>query len=171
MSIRSVVEFWRSVQTNPELQAKLDELQSTDDPFVGGAEVARAAGFEVTPQEMREVDAVVSFWERVEGDDALREKLAPAHEAETPEEAMREIARIAGEAGHPLPLEALQHVTGALVNSGGANRTDALSDEQLDAVAGGAVGGSSYSSSLQRARRQQWKEIIRRGPGAVGAKP
>lgn len=170
MSIRSVVEFWRGVQTDRALQAKLAALESADDPWVGSAALARESGFEVTPQEMRDVEAVVSFWERVEVDDALRGRLAPAHEAETPDQAMREIARIAKDSGFELSLEALQQVTGALVNTGGAARSDALSEEQLDAVAGGAV-ASGYNASLDRARRAQWKEIVKRGPGTVGAKP
>ena len=174
MSIPSVVDFWRSVQTNPELAARLSVLveQANDDRCVGGARIARELGFEVTAEEMDDVGNVVVFWNRVEHDAALREKLGPAREAETADLALKEITRVAGEAGFQFSLDALRIVTAALVNAGRATASPAegaeLTDDQLAAVAGGV---SSFGVSLDVARRQLWQEIPTLGPGVVGAKP
>jgi hypothetical protein len=174
MSIYSVVDFWRTVQTKPELQAKLTEIMkhATDGLCVGGAQVAREAGFDVAPQEMQDVGTVAAFWNRVDHDDTLCQKLAAARESDTPEVAMREITKVAAEAGYAFSTEALQYVTGALVNSGRAIQGQSkegipLSDDELAAVAG----GTSFRASLEMARRKLWQEVPKIGPGVVGAKP
>jgi predicted ribosomally synthesized peptide with nif11-like leader len=174
VSICSVVDFWRKVQTDPTLQATLGTEVAKHAPehrCVRGAQVARDAGFDVTPEELLDVGAVAAFWSRVERDPALREKLAPAQASETPELAMHEITRVANEAGFQFSLEALQHVTGALVNSGRATAPETaegveLSDDQLADVSGGAL-----EVSLDLARRRLWQETMHIGPGVVGAKP
>jgi hypothetical protein len=174
MSIHSVVDFWRSVQTNPELTARLSALveQADDDTCVAGAEIAREEGFEVTPEEMKDVGSVVAFWNRVERDEALRRKLEPARDLETPDSALREITRVANEAGFAFSLDALQHVTGALVNAGRATAAPAeragMTEEELAGIAGGV---STLEVSLDLARRKLWQEIPTLGPGVVGAKP
>jgi hypothetical protein len=174
MSIHSVVDFWRNVQTNPELSAKLSALvgRSADDKDVAGAEIARESGFEVTPEEMKDVGSVAAFWNRVERDEALRRKLEPARDSETADLAMREITKVANDAGFDFSLEALQYVTGALVNAGRATAAPAeatgMTEDELAGVAGGV---SALDASLDVARRKLWQEIPNLGPGVVGAKP
>jgi hypothetical protein len=174
MSINGVVDFWRSVQTNPELTARLSAIveQANDDAYVAGAEIAREKGFEVTPEEMNDVGSVVAFWNRVERDESLRNKLGPAREMETADLAMREITKIANGAGFAFSPDALQYVTGALVNAGRATAAPAegsrMSEEELEGVAGGVA---ALETSLDLARRKLWHEDMTIGPGVIGAKP
>ncbi len=174
MSHHSVVSFWREVQTNAELQRKLGDLlqPGAADRSARASRIARDAGFEFTPREMQEVESVAAFWKRVETDDTLYQELKPAHESEASERAKKEISRVAKAAGYDFPEEALECVTSALVNSGRAAAGKAgpavpLSDEQLAGVAGGA----SFQVSFDLARRSLWQEVLRVGPGVVGAKP
>jgi hypothetical protein len=174
MSIYSVVDFWRGVQTNPALASKVTALvqQANDDACGVGATIAREAGFDATPEELRDVGEVVAFWNRVERDETLCRKLEPARECETADLAMREITKVASEAGFKFSLEALQHVTAALVNAGRATAAPGangeLSEAELEGVAGGV---SSMAAPLDVARRRLWQEIESLGPGVVGAKP
>jgi hypothetical protein len=174
MSIHSVVDFWRNVQTNPQLTAKISALvgRSNDEKYVAGAEIARESGFEATPEELKDVSGVVAFWDRVERDEALRSKLEPARDAETADLAMGEIMKVASGAGFAFSLEALQSVTGALVNAGRATAAAApgagMSEEELSGIAGGV---STLDASLDLARRKLWQELPSLGPGVIGAKP
>lgn len=169
MSIRRVVDFWRSVQSDRELQTRLAKLAGEDDE--GTAKIASDAGFEVTAKEMREVGLVVDFWDRVERDEALRKQLAPAHEADTLEQAVSEVAKVARSVGVEVERETLEVVTRALVRPGAAD-SSRLSDRELDAVAGGTSGRQASSASLVRALNSQWQQDIPMvGPGVVGAKP
>jgi hypothetical protein len=145
MSMDAVVEFWRTVPTNPDLQKQVtshgagsSKLQGKEAAIVFAelSRIAREAGFDCSAQELQVAEVVTRFWNRVLEDTALQKELLAAEELEH-DEAVGLIHQVANKAGFKCTVHELDVITKAQVQTAGPPAGE-LTDSQLEAVTGGA---------------------------------
>jgi len=177
MSYESVIGFWQKVSQDKTLQDQIAP-KAGKVPFLDGSnkpneltelsKIAKAAGFDASPEELAATEAVIRFWSEVTKDLKLQEKLKPAQSIDAADRAASEIARIAGEAGFRFTGPQVNTITALLQNTAVMGERE-ISDKQLDSVVGGAF--SPYSASFNTAISGQFTSLLRKvpmiGPGGV----
>jgi len=174
MSLENVIAFWTKVQDDKELQERVQPGEnvpklSKDVPaseLEGLAKLATDAGFPCTPGELAANEAVIRFWSAVPKDDALQAELKSCEDM-SEDAAAAETVRIAGTYGYTFTAEELNVISPVVL----AAQSGALSENELDAVAGGKGRYRPFelSKSLGLARSGGFKPSFRNrlGPGAV----
>lgn len=166
MSTEQVIAFWQRVQNDEQLQRRVHpsggqvpKLHAGTQPAeLGGlCRIAEDIGFTCTAEEFAAVEAVMRFWSQVHKDEQLQERLKTAEAMESHDQALAEVARIAGEAGFHFNAEQLDAVTRAHMEATGQLTSEGeLSEEQLEQLAGGASGVPGYPLSFNYALSGQW---------------
>ena len=102
MSLENAVLFWQSVQADDGLQESLkpvrDATQENRPDAV--AKIARDAGYTVTADELMQMESVITFWDKAQGDADLRRKLESAQQTQTEEETLTAVVQAAQDAGY-----------------------------------------------------------------------
>lgn len=146
MSMEAVLAFWHKVESDPNLQKRVQPGKGevpkmhagvTAAELEGLATIARQAGFDCTAEELRAAESVSRFWERVSSDEALQKSLLPA-DGLPRAQAVSLVLSVANKAGFRFDLAQLDAVSKAKLHTKSKQR-DELSDEQIEAVAGGGI--------------------------------
>ncbi len=151
MPHNEVISFSRRVHEDKVLQDRIEALRKLprEQGLADIVKLGETAGFSFTAAELVEVDAVMDFLLKVNGDAALQSALRPIQQLDA-EAAADAIVGIASRAGFSFSKQALEVATKAQVEAG------PLSDEEMDRVAGGltsytlAVGGQLSTTSSTR---------------------
>ena len=172
MSLENVIAFWSKVRTDKDLQKKVhpgDKIPKLSKDVKGAdldelAKVATAAGFACTGKELAATEAVIRFWGAVPKDDKLKAALSAVEKLDE-KKAAAETVRIAGAHGYQFSVDELNTISPVVL----AAQTGALSEDQLDAVSGGAVAPMfQVGASLNLAVKGGFTvPNFRIGPGSV----
>jgi hypothetical protein len=155
MSMEAVLAFWKRVESNTELQQRVQPGKGEVPKLHAGvsaaeleglAKIARQAGFDCTAEELRAAESVAGFWERVSSDEALQKSLLPA-EGLPRAEAVSLVLGVANKSGFRFDLAQLDAVSKAKLRVKPKTKGE-LSDDQVEAVAGGTITDSTSSFSL-----------------------
>lgn len=163
MSLVNVIAFWRKVQGDASLRAKVGG-DTTDVARV--VEIAQQAGCSCTKDELVAADNVIRFWADVAKDTDLQQELASAKSLEA-SAAASEIVRVASGRGYAFTAEQMTAVTPTLMAAGKVPGGQ-LDEESLARVSGG-VGApmKDLSVSLKTALGGGLDPKLKIGPGLV----
>jgi predicted ribosomally synthesized peptide with nif11-like leader len=158
MAYGPVIAFWQRVQNDTGLQQSVKALENTsrDKRPEQIVKLGTEKGFSFTPKELLEIDAVLAFWQKVNKDSGLQNRLEPVQKLGE-QAAANEVVKIANDAGFAFSNAALAETMKAQVGTG------ELQEKQLDAVAGGLV-STSLNMAIQGSFAPTFKRI---GPGGV----
>jgi hypothetical protein len=156
MSMEAVLSFWKALEHDSALQQKVDpqgtgiDLRTTRvvDMVTG---IARSAGYDVHPDELRAAESVQQFWMRVDRDPDLQRQIMPAGELSRAD-AINLIHKVAQKSGFMFTADQLKVVSAARPQSAGSDKGDLveaeagaeLNEAELASVAGGALNAYYY---------------------------
>jgi predicted ribosomally synthesized peptide with nif11-like leader len=138
MSYAHVMAFGQRVKDDAQLRKEVAALEETarDARPARLVQLGHDAAFTFTADELLDIEAVTVFWQKVQGDRGLQARLERVGDFDQAS-AAAEVVNLAREAGFSFTAEALIAATSAKAEG----EPGELTDEQLDAVAGGRAQG------------------------------